>query len=229
MIDRARRILLSFLSRREAGVRAQEWKRLRFSYSQHGEDIIAEALLPQEQGFYVDVGAFHPVMISNTYLFYRKGWSGIAIDAKPWTTSRFRRQRPRDIVVESAVGEEEGVVTFELMDQEGAGETDRIAGAGVPGESERKPDHTMQVTSKRLATILDQHLPSNHHIDFLTVDCEGNDLSVLRSNDWNKYRPRVIAVEDWEQESVSKICSYLSDQGYRLVITTKNTRVFSVR
>ena len=64
-----RRYLLSVLSRREAGVTQSEWKRLRFTYAQHGEDIIAESLLPEPQGFYVEVGAFHPVSISNTYLF----------------------------------------------------------------------------------------------------------------------------------------------------------------
>jgi len=166
-------------------------------------------------------------MLSNTYLFYRKGRSGIVIDAKPWTTSQFTKRRPRDIVVECAVGEKEGVVTFELMDSEGVGETDRVAGMGVPGESDRKPDHTIQVECKRHSAILAQCLPPRQSIDFLTVDCEGNDLGVLRSNDWNRYRPRVVAVEDWDQESVSPICCYLSDQGYSLVITSKNTRLFS--
>src|SRR5881227_1483366 len=118
-----RRYLLSVLSRREAGVGQSDWKLLRFTYSQFGEDVIAEALLPEPNGFYVEVGAFHPIQISNTYRFYRKGWRGIAIDPKPGVAKLFRRHRPGDIMVECAVSEEEGSGLFDLME---SGESDHL-------------------------------------------------------------------------------------------------------
>jgi len=219
-----RRYLLAALSRRECGVTASEWKRLRFTYAQHGEDIIAEALLPEARGFYVEVGGFHPVSISNTYLFYRKGWRGIVIDPAPEAAKLFRKRRPEDNLLGCAVSEEEGWRQFEIMP---AGETNRLGDGGNGGQPSAAPRHSLRVLCRRLAAILDEHLPSGQTIDFMTIDAEGHDLSVLRSNDWQKYRPRVLAVEDFQPPAQSPICQLLSQQGYKMVITSKITRFFT--
>ena len=218
-----RRYLLAVLSRREAGVGQSDWKRLRFTYAQHGEDIIAEALLPEARGFYVEVGAFHPVQISNTYLFYRKGWRGIAIDPNPAVPELFHRTRPRDLVVECAVGEDEGV---RILDMTKAGESHHLRGAGVASQASQQPVCSIRVDCRRLESILKDHLPAGQTIDFLSIDAEGHDLSVLRSNDWQKYRPRLIAVEDFASEVESPICKTLSEEDYKLVFTSHVTRFF---
>ncbi len=219
-----RRYLLAALARRECAVTASEWKRLRFSYAQHGEDIIAEALLPAARGFYVEVGAFHPVSISNTYLFYRKGWRGIVIDPAPEVARLFQQRRPEDRLLACAVSEEESVRRFDIMP---AGETNRLSDTATAGTPPTHPRYSLQVPCRRLAAILDEHLPPGQTIDFLTIDAEGHDLSVLRSNDWRKYRPRVIAVEDFQPPAQSPICNFLSQQGYQAVITSKITRFFA--
>ena len=56
-------------------------------------------------------------------------------------------------------------------------------------------------------------LPAGQAIDFLSVDCEGSDLGVLRSNDWDRFQPRVIAVEDWQKESEGLMEKELVDLG----------------
>jgi len=67
-------------------------------YSQDGEDIILKEFFSgKEKGFYVDIGAHHPLRLSNTYLFYKKGWSGINIDAMPGSMKIFNKKRRRDI------------------------------------------------------------------------------------------------------------------------------------
>ena len=218
-----RRYLLAKLSRREAGVEQLDWKRLRFSYAQHGEDIVAETLLPQPLGFYVEAGAYHPVQISNTYLFYRKGWRGIEIDPAPRVASLFRRRRPRDIFVEAAVCHHEGEALFDLMD---ANECNHLHGSSAPLQARQPAAKSIKVRCRRLDSILDELLPPGQTIDFLSVDCEGHDLNALRSNNWTKYRPRVVAVEDWEPENQSEICQYLLEQRYRSILSTKITRFF---
>ena len=78
----------------------------RTSYSQEGEDLILDRLLRRKpRGYYVDVGAFHPKKFSNTHLFYRRGWSGINIDATPGSMDEFRRVRPRDTNLEIAISD----------------------------------------------------------------------------------------------------------------------------
>jgi FkbM family methyltransferase len=219
-----RRYLLAVLSHRELGIGQMDWKYLRFSHAQYGEDIIIEALLAKPQGFYVDVGAYDPVVISNTYLFYRKGWRGIAIDANPEVVKLFKRKRPRDIVLHCAVAEEEGAAIFHITK---AGPTAHLGGAGIEGSSADKLSRTVSVNRRRLDSILKEHLLPSQEIDFMSVDCEGLDLSVLRSNDWQKHRPRVLAVEDFRPESESEICRFLFPLGYRLVLTAGVTRIFS--
>lgn len=217
-----RRWMLATLSRRELGVRQLDWKYLRFSYSQFGEDLIAASLLPEPQGFYVDVGAYHPVQLSNTYLFYRRGWRGLVIDADPDCAERFRRRRPRDIAVHAAVAEQAGEREFVIETAGVSSHLQRPGDRATGGPSTR----TLTVRTRTLRSILDEHLPAEQGIDFLSVDCEHVDLEVLRSNDWERHRPRVIAVEDYQEMPESAIGRLLTGQGYEIVATTGVTRIF---
>lgn len=74
------------------------------SFSQFGEDAVVASLVPQQAGVYLDVGAGHPVTFSNTYSFYRQGWSGVLVEPLPANAEHARRVRPRDLVVEALCG-----------------------------------------------------------------------------------------------------------------------------
>ena len=61
------------------------------SNSHCGEDRILRYLFKKRKnGFYIDVGAFHPMISSNTFIFYENNWKGINIDAFPavWICSK---------------------------------------------------------------------------------------------------------------------------------------------
>ena len=97
--------------RRELAMRF-DWHAQR-SYSLEGEDMILRRVFEWKMdGFYVDVGAHHPMRYSNTYFFYKRGWSGLNIDATPGSMRLFRKWRPRDINVELAIGKEHTVMRF---------------------------------------------------------------------------------------------------------------------
>ena len=52
-------------------------------YSQEGEDIVIDRYFQHKaKGFYVEVGAHHPFRFSNTYRFYRRGWTGVCIEPR---------------------------------------------------------------------------------------------------------------------------------------------------
>src|SRR3989344_4572766 len=62
------------------------------SYSQSGEDMILRSIFDdKKEGFYVDVGAFHPKLYSNTYYFYKRGWRGINIEPNPGANFGIRK------------------------------------------------------------------------------------------------------------------------------------------
>ncbi|HKH95889.1 MAG TPA: FkbM family methyltransferase, partial [Beijerinckiaceae bacterium] len=50
-------------------------------YAQNLEDYhLAEAFADQADGFYVDIGAGHPVADNVSFWFYLRGWRGLVVE-----------------------------------------------------------------------------------------------------------------------------------------------------
>jgi FkbM family methyltransferase len=205
-------------------------KRPREAYAQEGEDLILERLLDgQPYGTYVDIGAHHPMRFSNTYLFYKRGWRGINVDAQPGSMAAFRRYRKRDINLELGVGLSTGSLPFYCFNEPALNTFDE-------GEAKRKavpPYHLKVVVNievRRLDDILIEYLPLSEDITFLTTDVEGRDLEVLQSNDWVRFRPRFVLAETLRSDLItlaqSPIASYMAAVGYRPVAKAYNTTFF---
>jgi FkbM family methyltransferase len=200
------------------------------SYSQEGEDMILRKLFREQKcGFYVDVGAHHPRRFSNTYFYYRRGWTGINIDAMPGSMRLFETMRPRDLNLECAVGRGNGEAKYFVFNDLALNTFDE----NLMVERNKEPYQVVReliIQVKTLNSILSQHLPSGQSIDFLSVDVEGMDLDVLQSNDWEQFRPRYILVEcfclELTQLARDKVCGFLSQHGYQPIAKTLNTAVF---
>ena len=203
-------------------------------YSQEGEDIILSRIFSDNKnGFFVDVGAHHPKRFSNTYLLYLKGWKGINIDPIPGTKKRFDKIRPRDITLEIGVSEKEEELLFHIFNEPALNTFSEKEAKEKEGSNNGKYKiiKKTRVKTYPLSTILDQYVPENQLIDFLTVDAEGLDLQVLKSNNWEKYKPSIILVEDLARNDLDKIneseiFQYLISKGYKLIVKTYNTLFF---
>jgi FkbM family methyltransferase len=205
----------------------------RWSYSQEGEDLLLSKIfigaLGKTKGFYVDIGAHHPVSASNTHLLYRRGWRGINIDPLPGTERLFKRRRPRDITLELGISDQAGVLSFFMFDS-----------AAHNTFSEKHRDfaiwhgenliRTIPVTVERLDTVLSRHLPEGTAIDFMNIDVEGGEDQVLASNDWTRFRPSVICLEmifvRAEEVTSHPTGRYLADRGYRFLAKLDNSVFF---
>jgi FkbM family methyltransferase len=203
----------------------------RLSYSQEGEDLVLARLFGARKnpGFYVDIGAHHPVRYSNSYYFYRRGWRGISVDAMPGTARLFRRMRPRDIVVECGVGAEEGTLTYYVFNEPALNTFSKAEAEKKNGGDYRILDK-IQIPVITLPQLLSRHLPVDTVIDFMTIDTEGLDYEVIASNDWNRYRPAVILIEllntRLEDLANNPSASLLARHGYRAFAKTCNTFFF---
>lgn len=165
------------------------------SYAQNGEDVVLARALPAPTGFYVDVGAWDPDLDSVTKHFYERGWRGINVEPIADFHSKFELIRPRDINVLAAISEVDGeTVVWRAPDVVGGHSTldESVAAAHAVDDQHFVPS---TVRSLRLATLLDQCVPPGTIIDFLKVDVEGFEAEVLRSNDWDRWRPKVVVVE----------------------------------
>ncbi|MBT6440537.1 MAG: FkbM family methyltransferase [Flavobacteriales bacterium] len=167
------------------------------SYSQEGEDMILKRLFEkQEKGFYVDVGAHHPKRFSNTYYFYKKGWNGINIDAMPNSMKLFNKIRPRDINIEKPISDEKQILTYYAFNEPALnGFSKELSDSRVKEENNYHIIFEKDIETSTLEEVLDTNLPRHQEIDFLSIDVEGLDFMVLKSNDFEKYKPKVILIE----------------------------------
>jgi FkbM family methyltransferase len=204
----------------------------RESYSQEGEDmILASVFEGQRDGFFVDVGAHHPKRFSNTYRFYSRGWRGINIDATPGCMKAFRRSRPEDINLEAAVSDSVQTLNFYLFNEPALNTFDRALATERHGFLHFQIVREVAIQTVTLRSLLDLHLQAEKPIDFLNVDVEGLDLQVLKSNDWDRYRPKVVLVEDntikaWNEIANSPTVQFLTENGYEPFSRTFRTLLF---
>lgn len=206
------------------------WSRQRIGYSQFGEDLHIRSFYDRlaferkifvHDGCIVDVGAYRPIEFSNTYYFYRKGWHCINIDPTPGSMRIFNRTRPHDTNLELAIGAKNGSSTFYMFDDgPSVWNTLDAASARLTSRMIGVNPRQIEIQVRRLESILDAHL-GEMPFEILSIDAEGLDLEILESNNFLKYRPRVILIEahniSAKTLSGHPIIGFLSGIGYHLL------------
>lgn len=205
----------------------------RRKFSHHGqcaEDTALARFFPKRyRGFFVDVGCFHPVKYNNTYRFYRQGWRGVNIDIDSIKIEGFCMVRPGDISLARAVSDQRGELTY--WTNGFYSPTVTLDKDFAESERRNKKDYRPRtVRADRLSNILDETKYKDQPIDLLTIDVEGHDYHVLKSLDFDRYAPRIIAVET-QLETLRAVQAeptyrFLREQGYDLVNWVGMTLMF---
>lgn len=190
------------------------------SYSQNGEDLVIHKLLGnKKRGFYVDVGANDPVRFSNTQHFYRIGWRGINIEPNFNCFIKIKNARKRDLNLNFGIGGKRSKIMFYQFNFHTLSTFSKKE-ALLYQKQGYKLDKTKKIKVEKLSYVF-KTLLKNRKIDFMSVDTEGFDKVVLLSNDWKKYRPRVLCIESVNHtiggtKKSSGINKVLKDVGYKL-------------
>lgn len=190
------------------------------SYAQNREDLLASAFFPDiEKGFYVDVGANHPIRHSVTKILYSKGWRGINVEPNPAMFELIECDRKEDINLNIGISNKGGELNLRLYHS-----SDGLAGLSTfsPFTKESYTSNTSEETKNysdikvKVKTLYDIFIENNiKEIHFMKVDVEGFEYEVLEGNDWNKFRPQLICIEanhlvkDWHK--------YLESKKYKVV------------
>ncbi len=188
------------------------------SYSQDGEDLFIDMLLKKRgKGFYVDVGAYDPTRFSNTKRFYDRGWTGINIEPDTINYEKFKKERKRDINLNVGIGTRSQKLTFYKFFP------DTLSTFSPTSARQYKALGYKLILKKRvdvlpLSNILKKHCKVKT-VDFFSIDTEGLDLTVLKSNNWKLYSPQIICIESKTHRGNSgdefeKIDRYLVGKGY---------------
>ena len=188
------------------------------SFANAGEDMALRKLLKhriarRQGGMYLDIGCAAPISISNSYLFYCLGWRGVCVDPNPEAAPYWKESRPEDIFINAAVGEREGSTRLFLHKSN--------LGMHVIGDVPPSDDYAGDtvVPVRRLDNILAEHA-KGREIQFLSLDVEGAELGVLKSNAWDTWRPEYILIEVKDFDILtprnSETIKYLLELGYTL-------------
>ena len=184
--------------------------------SQHGEDRWLEQYFEgRRDGFFVEVGAYDGVVLSNSFYLESIGWRGLLVEPNPGKAAECRENRPLAKVFEcAAVGSgNAGEVSFEVVE---GGEVYSTL-AMSPEHSARLAQYGLQarkiiVRGRTLDSILEEaRLP---RVDYVSIDVEGGELDVLRGFSLQRWHPAVVMIEVNERIRRPEIRDAFTSSGY---------------
>ena len=185
----------------------------RETYSQSHEDLELKDFFPNEIGKYLDIGAGYPVYMSNTFFFYKLGWSGILVEPLTENVILGRILRNRDRIIQGIVSAKRELTTFYELDPSfySTIDSDAVQKWLNFGAVIRKKGKITSIPVSDMDFICTPTEPC-----LVSIDVEGAELEVLNSFDWNRQKPRVFIIETWEGNSASnnQVDALLTAQGY---------------
>ena len=206
------------------GYFSKEEKLLDYTLNEHYSEGVAEYVLtlfpPDFKGICVDVGAYDPIWLNNSWLFEEEGWDAHCIEPNPSCIPKLKEYRKN--VYEYACGSEnkDSADFFVFAANEIVGEA---AGTGLidfrlnkrSGERHKKIfSHQLKVKVRTLDWLMENEIKRDH-IDYLSIDVERYEMEVLRGTDLTRWRPKVIVIERLEEEYTQS--DWLKSFNYRAI------------
>ena len=185
------------------------------SYAMDNEDTaVLNYFKDKKNGFYVDVGCYHPIHRNNTYVLHKKNWNGINIDTSQFSIELFDYLRPDDLNYNCAISNKnEFIKLFYQKELSQLSTTERDQAEKVfKGNIKEK-----EIQAFTLNEILNRDKYKNSKIDFLDIDVEGADLKVLEGLSFDKFKHELVCVEIHAKEiKKHDIYNFLIDKNYEL-------------
>jgi FkbM family methyltransferase len=163
------------------------------SYAQNFEDVLLERCFADvDAGFYIDIGANDPEVLSLTKHFYDRGWHGINVEPMPCPFDKLSQMRQRDLNLNMGIATQEGtLVCYEIQGQDVLSTFSKELADDYSAKGRQVARRTVPV--KSLAQICAEYV--NGPIQFMSIDVEGFERDVLEGADWQRCRPRVVVIE----------------------------------
>lgn len=207
------------------------------SYSQSGEDIIVRDILSRMKDAprhitYMDIGGNDYKHFSNTYLMYSQGMSGIVIEANPELAEQLSKHRPRDLILNIGVGSSNSDMTFYTIAGGGYSSFNKeFIDNTLKNHPDARLESTISVPVLTFDTIVEKYCSEVPTI--VSIDIEGDELPVLSTIDFSRYRPLIFIVESIYCSQYidlnakrSEIVSYMKDNGYHEYAFTGINSIF---
>ena len=190
------------------------------SYSQYGEDLIIDSFfqhhVPIKNGNYLDIGCYHPIGISNTYVLHKRGWQGLVVDIDDYKLELFKRRRGKNVeALKGAISSEDSVSKVPIYKfNQPFSPYDTLSEEIAKMRSKAI---NIEYTTEEVNQISINSLLHKKHFDLINIDVEGLDELIVNSIDFKKFQPTMIVYESFDPFSSSKTKELLNDNGYTLL------------
>ncbi len=203
------------------------------SYSQIGEDKIVYYLFQHlgiQKPTYIDIGAYCPILYSNTFFFYERGSKGVCVEPDPTLYKKIKKTRTRDVVINAGIGidniEQADFYIFQTTGWNtfSKEEAEYRKSKGQPYEK------IIKMPLININDIFAKYFTSQ--VDLISIDVEGLDFDIIKSLDYNKYAPKVIILEtirfgqSEKAEKQQNMIDYVVSKGYMIYADTYVNTIF---
>jgi FkbM family methyltransferase len=195
----------------------------------HGElqqgkyiEEVLEQYFPQDyKGVFLDVGAYEPINISNSYYFERNGWNVYCFEANTLLIDELKKHR-KNVYNYAISNEDKDVCEFNVVKGIWGGGS-QMAGISAIDLDENymktfqsgiREISKINVPQRSLNSVLNTEIPEINEIDIMSIDVEGGELNVLKGIDLLKYKPKIMVIENVINNS--NIEEYLNQYNYVL-------------
>lgn len=198
--------------------------------AQFGEDrVLWQVFRARPTGYFIEVGAYDGVTLSNTYFLEQMGWCGLLFEPIPELCRRAAVARPRSRVVNAAcskrgscgtatftVTQNVPVLSFLQADQEHIERCKREGAQLVEIEVPlTSVDDVLSKERRNPAPFGGPWVPHvGWRVDLVSIDTEGCELDVLDGFNLERIKPRVLVIEN-DRAAGEGIEPYLAERGYR--------------
>ena len=195
------------------------------SYSNHREDLQIQAILGfKKTGIYIDIGANDPSFNNNTKRFYDIGWRGINIEPHPGKYKDLCDARKRDINLNIALSDVTATIPFYVLEWDMASTLSKEVAERHCKQYETTIKEVIDIPVTRLDALIERYFYGSI-IDFVSMDVEGNELSILKGNNWSKFRPTLFVIELW-YDTAQDVIKYMIDNDYVPLFQTEENGFF---
>lgn len=206
------------------------------SYSQCGEDLIIDFILlctrgTEQKGNYIDIGAHHPTYLNNTFLFYKKGWTGINVDPIRENIDLFHSKRPKDTNVCAGVGDKSENKEFYVTNPPTLSTFDKNALDSIVNNGHKLS--RVDIVEFLAVNDLISKYAIIDDIDLMTIDVEGNEFEIINSFITNGIHPKILVCETVEYSPVlqnakkdNALIQKISELGYLVYADTFINTIF---
>jgi hypothetical protein len=192
-----------------------EWFR-----AQAGQDrFVLNHFFCNRTGVFVEFGARDGLVHSNTYLFANLGWKGLLFEADAAEAKDLQVHRPDAVAYYGAVCPPHMRTADMLLSR-------------LPGWSGFSTDYVRERVAHTRETravpcfSLSRELERNNltAIDYLAIDTEGSELSIVKTFPWSRFRVDVVQIEILDERQYhsrirnneKRIVRHMTHQGFSL-------------